>query len=349
MLMAQMPGVPMPLPAKDTFGRVNLAAYIDTYYAAYSGDYPAGKLVEFSTASSRANTFALNAIGLAGRFDSERVRARGEVFLGEVAETAWLGNRVKTARVGFRLAPKLWLDAGYFNTYIGVESVLPNENIFSTVTISSVNEPYFHAGGRLAYQASDALALELWVVNRFTGFDENNGAKTVATVLRYTFNERYRLTYDGTFGRESPGEVAPGAKADFRQFHNFNLVATPLPALDLLLDVSAFIETNTPNRSLPKSLRGYNGLGTLRYHVNDLAAVALRASFLTGEVYGEYNDLAISLQLKPSAHSYLRLEGRRIGSDRNVFGGDEPSARRYDLVLSCGIRLGHSWALTRQP
>lgn len=332
----------------DTVGTLSVTGYADAYYAAFSGAYAPGELVEFETMSSRANTFGLNDVGVALGYAGGRLRGNAEVFFGEVSETAWLGSVIKNANVGFELAPGLWLDAGYFSTYVGVESALPKDNIFSSVAVSTYQEPYFHSGAKLGWEGTENLSLELWVMNRYTGYDENNGAKTIGAVARYTFADDYTLSYTGTFGRETDGAKPTNGDAPVRFYNNVNFTAAPSEKFEFVLNGSYFAETNSFGEQNDEALTGVNGMGTARYFVSDMFAVAARGSFTTGDVYGKLNDFGLSFQLIPSDNAYLRLEGRTIGAEGEVFGGGDPSDRRFDLVLSAGVNLSRDWSFLRK-
>ncbi len=338
----------------DTVGTLSVTGYADAYYASFSGDYAAGELVEFFTMSSRANTFGLNAAGVAVAYAGGRLRGNAEVFFGEVQETAWgAGNYLKNANVGYELAPGLWLDAGFFSTYVGVESALPKDNVFSSVAVSTFQEPYFHSGAKLAWEGTDNLALELWVMNQFNGYTENNKAKTIGAVARYTFGDDYTLSYTGTFGRETAGPKPTTGDAAIRLYNNVNFLAAPSDKVELILNASYFTETNSVGEQSDEALTGVNGMGTVRYFVSDRFAVAARGSFASGDAYafatggelatGTVNDFGLSLQLLPSDNAYVRLEGRTIGAENEVFGGADPSDRRFDLVLSAGVNLSRDW------
>ncbi len=230
---------------------------------------------------------------------------------------------------------------------------MPKDNVFSSVAVSTFQEPYFHSGAKLAWEGTDNLALELWVMNRYTGYDENNGAKTIGAVVRYTFADDYTLSYTGTFGRETDGALPDGVDAPVRLYNNVNFLAAPSEKLELILNGSYFTETNSFGELSDEALTGVNGMGTVRYFVSDKFAVAARGSFTSGDAYGfstggelatgNVNDFGLSFQFMPSDNAYFRLQGRTIGAENEVFGGDDPSDRRFDLVLSAGVNLSRDW------
>ena len=346
----------------DTVGTLSVTGYADGYYAAFAGaEYSPGDLVEFETMSSRANTFGLNTAGISTSYSGGRIRANAEIFFGEVRETAWGGEFIKNANVGFEVAPGWWVDAGYFSTYVGVESALPKDNVFSSVAVSTFQEPYFHSGVKTSWEGTENLVLELWLMNQYSGYSENNDAKTIGLVGRYTFADDYTLSYTGTYGRETDGRLGDNEDGQLTLYNNFNLTGTPTDQLELIVNGSFATVTNSSGEQGDESTSGVNGMATVRYFVSDEFAIAARGSFVNGDLYAygfdgdellsSVNDFGISLQLLPTANTYLRLEGRTIGAQSDIFGNtddtNDNADRRFDLVISTGINLGRDWTFRR--
>lgn len=348
-----------PLSAQtDTVGTLSVTGYADAYYAAFSGEYAPGELVEFETMSSRANTFGLNTAGVALGYEGGRIRGNAEIFFGEVRETAWGGEFIKNANVGYEVAPGWWVDAGYFSTYVGVESALPKDNVFSSVAVSTYQEPYFHSGVKTSWEGTDGLSLEFWLMNQFSGYAENNDAKTIGVVARYTLADGYDLSFTGTYGRETDGRLEDGQDGQVVLYNNINFIATPTEQLELILNGSFASVTNSGGDAGDEATSGTNGMATVRYAVSDQFAIAARGSFVTGDLYGygvvdneivsNITDFGLSFQLTPTPNTYVRLEGRTIGAETEVFGGADPSDRRFDLVVSTGVALDRAFSFVRR-
>ena len=343
---------------------LEVTGYADAYYAAFTGDYERGEdgfdYVEFETMSSRPNAFGLNSVGVATAYEADKIRANVELFWGEVQETAWAGQVFKNANVGYEVAEDFWIDAGYFSTYVGVESALPKDNMFSSVAVSTYQEPYYHAAVKASYVGVENLELELWLGNQFNGYNEVNKGKTLGAVARYTFAENYTLSYTGTYGKMLGFyNETPQAAVDFADsssvdlplglYNNVNLVATPTDQLEILLNGSFATLTNSGENG-DESITGVNGMVAARYFVSDLFAIAARGSFLAGDdVYGSANDFTLSFQLTPTENSYVRLAGRTIGvgdtDGVSFFTDNDGNAtdRRFDLVLSAGVNLSKAF------
>ena len=343
----------------DTVGTLNVTGYTSGYYAAFNGEYEPGELVEFETMSSRANTFGLNTAGIAATYSGGRIRGVAELFYGEVQETAWgEDNYIKNANVGFEVAPGWWIDAGFFSTYVGVESALPKDNVFSSVAVSTFQEPYFHSGVKTSWEGTENLVLELWLMNQYSGYSENNDAKTIGVVGRYTFADDYTLSYTGTFGRETDGRLGDDEDGQVTLYNNVNFVGAPTDQLEFLINGSVATVTNSAGDNGDDALNGVNGMATVRYFVTDEFAIAARGSFVNGEVYGygfddngeslnAVNDFGLSFQLLPTENTFVRLEGRTIGAESEIFGGADPTDRRFDLVISTGINFGRDFTFRR--
>ena len=343
----------------DTVGTLSVTGYADGYYAAFAGaEYSPGDLVEFETMSSRANTFGLNTAGISTSYSGGRIRANAEIFFGEVRETAWGGEFIKNANVGFEVAPGWWVDAGYFSTYVGVESALPKDNVFSSVAVSTYQEPYFHSGVKTSWEGTEDLVLELWLMNQFSGYSENNDAKTIGLVGRYTFNDDYTFSYTGTYGRESDGRLDDDEDGQLTLYNNVNFTGAPSEQFEFIVNASLATVTNSAGDRSDEATNGLNGMATVRYFVSDEFAIAARGSFVNGDLYAygfdgnealsAINDFGLSFQLTPTPNTYLRLEGRTIGAESEIFGNDGDNAdRRFDLVISTGINLGRDFTFRR--
>ncbi len=80
----------------------------------------------------------------------------------------------RKANAGVRLCKNLWLDAGFFRTHVGTEGLFPKENITSSVAVATYFEPYYEAGLKLSYAATEKLALSLYVLNGYNLYEDNN-------------------------------------------------------------------------------------------------------------------------------------------------------------------------------
>ena len=349
----------------DTIGTLTTTVYADAFYSAFTGDYSPGEVVEFESISSRADEINLNSLGLNLAYEGQRIRANAEVFTGVVREDAWGGNFVKNANVGFEVAEDFWLDAGYFSTYAGVESALPGDNVFSSVAVSTFQEPYFHSAFKAAYGGVEGWDFELWLMNQFSGYTENNDAKTIAAVIRYQINDELGISYTGTYGKEGDdlfddqGNDLNDEEA-FTAYNNVNLLYAK-DAFELILNGSYAIVTNSTGDNGDESVSGVNGMATARYFLSDKFALAGRFSFLASEdrIFGvggrglgapeNVNDLTLSLQLIPTENTYVRLAGRTIGASDDIFTDNDGALtdRRFDLTLSAGIKLGRDFNFIR--
>src|SRR5205085_7014229 len=135
-----------------------------------------GKFQKFPSISPRSNQFGLNTAHITFQYDAEKIRALATLHYGDIPVSAWSGtfNSIMEAHAGVRLCKKLWLDAGFFRTHFGTEGLLPKENFTSSVSVNTFYEPYYESGLRLNYNPSDKLAINLYVLNGYNMYEENN-------------------------------------------------------------------------------------------------------------------------------------------------------------------------------
>ena len=53
---------------------------------------------------------------------------------------------------GIKLMDNLWLDSGVFLTHVGGEALLPKNNWISSLALTTMYEPFYQTGVKLAYK-----------------------------------------------------------------------------------------------------------------------------------------------------------------------------------------------------
>src|ERR1700722_2857255 len=115
---------------KDT-ATIKMSGYADAYYAYYTDSVGIGNYQKFSPVDSKSNSFGLNEATITAQYDGLKYRGIVTAQYGDIPKNLWPPTFVgiMEAHVGVKVCSKLWLDAGFFRTHIGAESLLPKENL----------------------------------------------------------------------------------------------------------------------------------------------------------------------------------------------------------------------------
>ena len=203
----------------NSFHKIELSAYVSSYYAHYSDETAINGFSQFPTMAPRNNQFGLNIAQIGLEFHTKRMRSNVVLHYGDIPETNWPKpfTLIQEAHGGVLLVKNLWLDVGFFKTHIGLESIQPRENITSSMSVVNYYEPYFFSGAKLTYQVSSKLSLQINAFNGYNEYIDNNKNKAIGFSALYDVNEHISLTYNLLTCDETP-DVNP--TKHFRAYNN---------------------------------------------------------------------------------------------------------------------------------
>lgn len=337
----------------DSTGHVQFGGYIDTYYSIYHDSSSSDGFSKFPTIAPRNQQFGLNIIQLSARYNSKTFRGTVTLFGGDCPKAAWSPylNYVQEANLGFRLIKKLWLDAGFFRTHIGLESIQPRENIAMSLATTSYFEPYFLSGMKLTWQQSDKLAFQLNAFNSFNQYLETNKNKAVGFSLAYSIGEKGSITYSAMYCDESPDS----ASLDHYRFYNNLCFTYRTKHFVLGTDVNYGIQQNTGLTDPTKTASMFSELVALKYRITPKTAVYVRQEFfsdpneiLTGPIINSNHQLVgldilggtFGMEFKPIPNSYLRIESRYLqtpNSESIFYYRDTYMNYRLEFIAGLGL------------
>lgn len=337
----------------DSTGKVQVSGYIDTYYSYYTDTAGAGGYQKFPTIAPRNNQFGLNMIQISARYHAEHFRGIATVFFGDTPNSCWSPefNMVQEANVGFRIVDKLWLDAGFFRTHIGLESIQPRENITSSIATTTYFEPYFLSGAKLTWQQSETWTLQLNAFNGFNTFIENNSNKVIGFSTSYTPKSRWSVTFGTVVCDESPD----GSKLD--QFRNYNNLIAIYKTRRFILGLEANFGFQQHSKLSDSTATAYilSGLVAAKYRITDHWALYGRGEIfsdpdeiLTGPIENENHNLTgldilggtVGIEYKPIPNAFFRIEGRYLqtkSSERIFYYNAASRNFRNELIVSFGV------------
>ncbi len=316
----------------DSTAKISLNYYVDAYYAYYTDSMALDKYQQFPSVSPRSNQFGLNTAMVTAQYDASKVRGLVTLHYGDIPIAAWSStyNPIMEAHAGVNLCKKLWLDVGFFRTHVGTEGLLPKENFASSVSINTFYEPYFESGIRFNYIPSEKLSMNLFVLNGYNRYEENNDQKSLGLLINYTFNDRANIGYSNYTGDDSPqGDTVSHLTVHNSLFFNYQLKKLKIQAGgDYCMQQHASITNSNNSASM------YSGVFSLKYLCCKKTSVYAREEifndedgFMSGvrvDYTGKLTGLIISgttlgVEYKPTDNSYIRIEGRQLQAERNQY------------------------------
>ena len=335
---------------------LTLGVYVDAYYARYSSDAAASVFQPFATAGPRDNAIGLDIAELGLAYTTNRVRAELTFHAGDIPRGTWSPDfeNVQQAHAGIRLGRGLWLDAGFFRTHVGTESFLPKLNHLSQTAYVTYNEPFYQAGARLALDCFADWTLELWVVNGYNRFVDNNSAKSVGLLASHRLSPKLTLTYTNLLGRESPDDASA---AQWRVYQNA-YVGWEQGRNSVTVGADYGVQTKTADLtgSTFDLAQLWAALATYHRQVGEEFSLTGRVETYNdprGFVSGIFTDssgerfgtrlaaLSIGGEYRPSPGSYLRAEGRYTENTNGATRYADGRSRQLALLLTLGLELSH--------
>ena len=305
---------------------LKVGGYVSTYFAIYDDETENNGLVQFPTLAPRNNQFALNMALITMEYKSKFLRGNIGLHYGDVAESTWPANFkiIQEANAGFRIHKKLWFDAGFFKTHIGIESFQPRENITSSMSIVNYHEPYYFSGAKLSFYATSKLTVQANVFNGYSDYSDLNKNKIFNFSTVYNLNDNISLTYNFLTSDESP----TSEKISHQRFYNDFYVTISKNKFTVGLEANYGTQRNSLKADSTKTASMYSGLIVAKYQFVKKVAVYGRLEnfsdpdqiLSTNVDIGKYiNGTTVGVEYKPQKNAAFSLEWRILESDNLIF------------------------------
>lgn len=326
----------------NEFHKIEISGYVSSYYAHYSDETETNEFVQFPTMAPRNDQFGLNIAQIGMQYQDQNFRGNITLHYGDIPESNWPKpfTLIQEAHAGFRIIKNLWLDAGFFKTHIGIESIQPRENITSSMSVVNYYDPYFLSGAKLTYQINSKLSLQANVFNGYNEYIENNKNKAIGFSALYDINKHISLTYNFLSCDETPDDV----KTKHQRFYH-NLYGTILiKKFTIGLDFSYGSQKNSLLLDTSKTANIYSGLLVAKYQAIKKLAIYGRGEYfsdknqvLTGKTnLGSYIFGATGgLEFKPTKNVALSAEYRLLQSDNLIFKTNGFITNQRDEYIIC--------------
>jgi hypothetical protein len=324
------------------FRKLELSAYISSYYAHYSDETENNGFVQFPTMAPRNNQFGLNIAQIGLQYQDQNMRGNVTLHYGDIPESNWPKpfTLIQEAHAGVKLVKNLWLDAGFFKSHIGLESIQPRENITSSMSVIDYYEPYFFSGAKLTYQATDKLSLQVNIFNGYNEYVENNKNKAIGFSALYDINENISLTYNLLSCDETPDNI----KTKHQRFYH-NLYGTyKINKLSLGAELNYGTQKNSVLSDTTKTASLFSGLIVAKYQAIKKIGLYTRGEYfsdknriLTGSAdMGDYIfGITGGLEFKPARNVAISGEYRLLESENLIFKENNVTTNQRNEFIVC--------------
>ena len=335
-------------------GKITMSGYVSTYYAHYTDTSGKEGFQKFPTVAPRNDQFGLNIAEVSFKYSGNTFRGIFTTHYGDIPVSAWSQtyNYIQEAHIGVKLAKKLWFDAGFFRTHIGLESIQPRENMTVSLATVTYYEPYFLSGAKLTYQISDKLTVQLNAFNGYNTFIETNKNKAFGFSTVYEPTKNLSLTFNTITSDETPDYIS---KKHQRVYNNLYGVYRS-QKLTIGAEVNYGIGQHYGLVDTNATASMFSALLAVKYSIRSKFSIYGRGEYfsddnemLTGPIEGDAHKYVglnvagatLGLEFKFIVNSYLRIENRfleTLRSDEKIFLLDNKSSNyRNESIVCFGI------------
>ena len=306
--------------------KIELSGYLSTYYADYSDEKTINGLVQFPTMAARNKQFGLNIAQIGLEYHNQNIRSNITLHYGDIPESNWPKpfTLIQEAHAGIKLIKNLWLDAGFFKSHIGLESIQPRENVTSSMSVIDYYEPYFFSGATLTYQFNSKLSVQLNAFNGYNTYVETNKNKAIGVSAIYDVNDDISITYNML----SCDETNDNIKTNHQRFYH-NLYATfKLNKLSIGVEANYGTQKNSLLTDTTKTASMNSALVVLKYQALKKIGIYSRGEYFSDKNMILTNNFNIGsyiygvtggIEFKPSKTVALSAEYRLLESENLIF------------------------------
>lgn len=305
--------------------------YVDAYYSydlnqPYSGDRP-DFLFQYGKNNAISLNMAMARVGYTqGNFSANLGLNTGDFPESNMAHEDALMRMLYEANISYRFLKKFEFTIGMFSSHMGFESALSFDNLLTSHSLASEWTPYYLAGAKLEYMATEKIKFGFTVANGNQSINENQGNtnKLLGLQAEWKPSENLTINYSNMYYNDNPDSAK-----NMVLYNNLYATLTLIDKLDLVGGFDYAI-INNENAGTTNSLYVISALA--RYRLTDKFAVAGRF-----EHYNDENNEFISTPLgfgfvtncyslnfdySPIENIKFRLEGRMFDNDSPTYRDD---------------------------
>lgn len=327
--------------------QVELMGYVDVFYA-YDFNQPAtGKRQNFIYNFNRHNEFNVN-LGLIQldlkhkKYRSTLAFQTGTYPQDNYSPEQELMSNINTASVGINLDKKnkLWLDAGVFPSNLGFESALSIKNWTLSRSLVAESSPYYLAGAKLNFKASDKWSYTLLISNGWQKImrTPNNSLPSFGTQVFFTPKANLELNWSTYVGRE----IITGTN-HMRYFNNLYAILNKEKRWSWILGFDLGYQSDQGTWGAPVAISRVklNANSSLAFRVEyfyDPERIIIQQPFSAStEIFG----CSVNYDYRPVKNVALRLEARYFDGGQNFYfsNANGAYANNFSVLASLAIQL----------
>lgn len=322
-----------------------LDGYLDAYYAQFSDREAQGDMAEYAMSAPKHNQTGINNIALSAIYRDTGLRSNITLQYGDMVDAVYPTDLkyIQQANIGFKLFGNLWLDAGFFNSPISIESFSNRNNYNSINSYSRYFEPILMSGAKLSWEAKSIKFSVFGSDRNFFAGNVINTKPSYGANLKIYGGKHWLFGANGLYSKMNTG---------FERTYVNAFVASNRKHLDVLVSGNYIQEFNN---------RVIGGVLNIRYKVSPKFAFFGKGEYFN-DVLGvvtptmmnnEGNTQGLSaitygggLEFKARKNHYLRIEARNTQLDngfdvyRDYFNGGATTNQRLEFVITTGIWFG---------
>lgn len=322
-----------------------IEGYLDAYYAQFSDRENQGEWAEYAMSAPKHNQTGINTIQLSAIYRDTGLRGNITLQYGDIVDAVSPTDLkyIQQANVGFKLFGKLWLDAGFFNSPISVESFSNRNNYNSINSYNRYFEPVLMSGAKLSWEAKSVKFSVFGSDRSFAIGNVINTKPSYGANLKIYGGKHWLFGANGLYSKMNTGAERTYVNA---------FIASNRKHFDVLVTGNYIQQFN--NRVL-------GGVLNLRYKVSPKFAFFTKGEYFN-DVLGVLTPTMVNnegksqglnaitygggLEFKARKNHYLRIEARNTqlenGFDvyRDYFNGGKLTNQRLEFAITTGIWFG---------
>ena len=333
---------------------LSLQVYVDAYYVGnIGGTIPTSHTYEFQTNSPFINEARVNMFDVSMNYNNNWARMTADFRIGDQplllsSSTAQWTNYLTEASLGFTFGKGIWIDFGYLDSQLGVESSMPINNLLSTCTVGTYFEPSSVLGGYLSYTTPDEVwSVGGWVGNSFSLPNGKNIHVQYGLDLNYNPSEALTVSFNNLMGNMAKS----GANYyKYLVFNNLYATWNPAPKWNLIGQCDmAFQKVSSIEKDSVRLGTMLSGLIGAKFYFLPKFAFALRGEvyydpkeiFIGSKYSGKTSEFIIfgasaGLEFNPGKDAYFRVQ-------YNFLSTGDPGVKPFNEVISSSPSY-HYWA-----
>tara|TARA_B100000508_G_scaffold138392_1_gene134442 strand:- start:38526 stop:39593 length:1068 start_codon:yes stop_codon:yes gene_type:complete len=328
-------------------GSFEYTFYVDAYYSYDLNEPHDHNRPDFLFQYNRNNQIGINMAVAKVSYTRGGLTANlglntGDFPAANMAHERELLRMLYEANINYRFLKKFEFTMGMFGSHMGFESALSYDNLLTSHSLTSEWTPYYLAGAKLGYNASDKWYFGVTVANGNQTITENEGNTNKLLGLQATWSpsEKVTVNYSNMYYNDQPDSAA-----NFIFYNNLYSTMALSKKLDLVV---GFDFALSDNRVTNKQDNIYAGSLLARYKLSDQFAVAGRYEYYSDEagvfiqtdVVNPFVTSCYSLNFdySPIKNVKFRLEGRMFSAEKPFYRDDSD----YDPNTSTTIKYTNS-------